>query len=171
MPNSLGHPDNYIPANPLATPAQIVPEWYFWPFYAILRSFTVDFILPGQAVGRAGDVRLDPAAVLPAVARQVAGALGQLPADVQALLLAAGRSTCWCSATAAAARDRAVQPRCSARSRRLIISCTSWSSCRSSRGSSGRCRCRTRSPRRCCRRSSRKRAAGLGQHDARRPRE
>ena len=39
-PNYLGHPDNYIPANPLATPAHIVPEWYFWPFYAILRSCT-----------------------------------------------------------------------------------------------------------------------------------
>jgi len=37
-PNYLGHPDNYIPANPLATPAEIVPEWYFLPFYAILRS-------------------------------------------------------------------------------------------------------------------------------------
>lgn len=37
-PNVLGHPDNYIPANPLVTPAHIVPEWYFLPFYAILRS-------------------------------------------------------------------------------------------------------------------------------------
>ena len=37
-PNSLGDPDNYIPANPMATPAEIVPEWYFLPFYAILRS-------------------------------------------------------------------------------------------------------------------------------------
>jgi ubiquinol-cytochrome c reductase cytochrome b subunit len=37
-PNSLGHPDNYIIANPLVTPAHIVPEWYFLPFYAILRS-------------------------------------------------------------------------------------------------------------------------------------
>lgn len=37
-PNSLGHPDNYIPANPMVTPAHIVPEWYFLPFYAILRS-------------------------------------------------------------------------------------------------------------------------------------
>lgn len=37
-PNVLGHPDNYIPANPLSTPAHIVPEWYFLPFYAILRS-------------------------------------------------------------------------------------------------------------------------------------
>jgi len=37
-PNLLGHPDNYIPANPMSTPAHIVPEWYFLPFYAILRS-------------------------------------------------------------------------------------------------------------------------------------
>lgn len=37
-PNSLGHPDNYIPANPLVTPPHIVPEWYFLPFYAILRA-------------------------------------------------------------------------------------------------------------------------------------
>jgi len=38
IPNSLGHPDNYIPANPDLTPEHIVPEWYFLPFYAILRS-------------------------------------------------------------------------------------------------------------------------------------
>lgn len=38
FPNVLGHPDNYIPANPMSTPAHIVPEWYFLPFYAILRS-------------------------------------------------------------------------------------------------------------------------------------
>jgi ubiquinol-cytochrome c reductase cytochrome b subunit len=37
-PNYLGHPDNYIPANPMVTPNHIVPEWYFLPFYAILRS-------------------------------------------------------------------------------------------------------------------------------------
>ncbi|WP_159999963.1 cytochrome b/b6 [Roseomonas sp. 18066] len=37
-PNYLGHPDNYIPANPLSTPAHIVPEWYFLPFYAVLRA-------------------------------------------------------------------------------------------------------------------------------------
>jgi len=50
-PNSLLAPDNYIPANPLATPAEITPEWYFWPFYAILRSFTFDFILPAKLWG------------------------------------------------------------------------------------------------------------------------
>ncbi len=37
-PNYLGHPDNYIPADPLVTPPHIVPEWYFLPFYAILRA-------------------------------------------------------------------------------------------------------------------------------------
>jgi ubiquinol-cytochrome c reductase cytochrome b subunit len=37
-PNFFGEPDNYIPANPLSTPAHIVPEWYFLPYYAILRS-------------------------------------------------------------------------------------------------------------------------------------
>ena len=38
LPNALGHPDNYIRANPMVTPAHIVPEWYLLPFYAILRS-------------------------------------------------------------------------------------------------------------------------------------
>ncbi|WP_439140242.1 cytochrome b [Roseicyclus sp.] len=55
MPNFLGHPDNYIEANPLVTPAHIVPEWYFLPFYAILRAFDtevwlvilVDFLTAG----------------------------------------------------------------------------------------------------------------------------
>jgi ubiquinol-cytochrome c reductase cytochrome b/c1 subunit len=37
-PDYLGHADNYIEANPLVTPAHIVPEWYFLPFYAILRA-------------------------------------------------------------------------------------------------------------------------------------
>jgi quinol-cytochrome oxidoreductase complex cytochrome b subunit len=40
MPNVLGHADNYIEANPLVTPAHIVPEWYLLPFYAILRAIT-----------------------------------------------------------------------------------------------------------------------------------
>ncbi|MEM6900213.1 MAG: cytochrome b N-terminal domain-containing protein [Pseudomonadota bacterium] len=41
-PNVLGHADNYIEANPLVTPAHIVPEWYLLPFYAILRAITFD---------------------------------------------------------------------------------------------------------------------------------
>lgn len=51
-PDSLGHPDNYIPANPLVTPAHIVPEWYFLPFYAILRAITFNmniYFLAGVA--------------------------------------------------------------------------------------------------------------------------
>ena len=44
-PNYLGHPDNYIEANPMVTPPHIVPEWYFLPFYAILR--TVPYKLGG----------------------------------------------------------------------------------------------------------------------------
>jgi ubiquinol-cytochrome c reductase cytochrome b subunit len=52
LPNMLGHPDNYIEANPLSTPAHIVPEWYYWPFYAILRAFTVDFLfIPAKLMG------------------------------------------------------------------------------------------------------------------------
>jgi ubiquinol-cytochrome c reductase cytochrome b subunit len=55
MPNYLGHPDNYVQADPLVTPTHIVPEWYFLPFYAILRAFTddvwivaiVDFVTAG----------------------------------------------------------------------------------------------------------------------------
>lgn len=42
MPNVLGHADNFIEADPLSTPAHIVPEWYFLPFYAILRAVTFD---------------------------------------------------------------------------------------------------------------------------------
>ncbi|QTC91821.1 cytochrome b [Brevundimonas goettingensis] len=43
MPDALGHADNYIPANPLQTPAHIVPEWYMLPFYAILRAIPDKF--------------------------------------------------------------------------------------------------------------------------------
>lgn len=42
LPNYLGHADNYIPANPMVTPAHIVPEWFLLPFYAILRAITFD---------------------------------------------------------------------------------------------------------------------------------
>lgn len=44
-PETLGHPDNYIPANPMVTPPSIVPEWYFLPMYAILRS--IPYKTPG----------------------------------------------------------------------------------------------------------------------------
>jgi quinol-cytochrome oxidoreductase complex cytochrome b subunit len=48
----MGHADNYIQANPLQTPAHIVPEWYFLPFYAILRSITFSlFGIPAKLLG------------------------------------------------------------------------------------------------------------------------
>ncbi len=53
MPDVLGHPDNYIQANPLVTPPHIVPEWYFLPFYAILRAVTFNmnvYLLAGLAI-------------------------------------------------------------------------------------------------------------------------
>ena len=103
MPNYLGHPDNYIEANPLQTPAHIVPEWYFLPFYAILRAFD-DRRVGGaacvlhhlrhrrrQVLRRAGDVRLDHRDGAGAVARHLGGPVGPLPADVQMVVLALRR--------------------------------------------------------------------------------
>jgi ubiquinol-cytochrome c reductase cytochrome b subunit len=77
-PNALGHADNYIPANPLVTPAHIVPEWYFLPFYAILRavpdklggvllmfgSIAVLFILPWLDTSKVRSMRYRPTAKL-----------------------------------------------------------------------------------------------------------
>ena len=81
VPNYLGHPDNYIPANPAVTPTHIVPEWYYLPFYAILRA------IPNKLVGvmALGASIVDPG--LPAVARHLAGALGALSAALPAVLL------------------------------------------------------------------------------------
>jgi ubiquinol-cytochrome c reductase cytochrome b/c1 subunit len=51
-PNFFGEPDNYIPANPLVTPLHIVPEWYFLPYYAILRSIDFDiWFVPAKLIG------------------------------------------------------------------------------------------------------------------------
>ncbi|MEP1209387.1 MAG: cytochrome b N-terminal domain-containing protein [Rhizobiaceae bacterium] len=46
MPDYLGHADNYIMADPLKTPAHIVPEWYFLPFYAVLRAIDFNIGIP-----------------------------------------------------------------------------------------------------------------------------
>jgi ubiquinol-cytochrome c reductase cytochrome b subunit len=76
MPNYLGHTDNYIPANPLVTPSHIVPEWYFLPFYAILRavpdklggvvlmvgSILVWFVLPWLDTSKVRSMRFRPVA-------------------------------------------------------------------------------------------------------------
>jgi ubiquinol-cytochrome c reductase cytochrome b subunit len=73
-PNYLGHTDNYIPANPLVTPAHIVPEWYFLPYYAILRaipdklggviamfaSIAVLFVLPWLDTSKVRSARFRP---------------------------------------------------------------------------------------------------------------
>jgi ubiquinol-cytochrome c reductase cytochrome b/c1 subunit len=73
-PNLLGDPNNFIPANPLQTPADIVPEWYFLPYYAILRSvpnkllgvcmmfgsLLVLFILPWLDTSRVRSCRFRP---------------------------------------------------------------------------------------------------------------
>ena len=73
-PNYLGHTDNYIKANPLVTPAHIVPEWYFLPFYAILRaipdklggviamfgSIAVLFVLPWLDTSKVRSARFRP---------------------------------------------------------------------------------------------------------------
>jgi ubiquinol-cytochrome c reductase cytochrome b subunit len=78
MPNVLGHADNYIPANPLVTPAHIVPEWYFLPFYAILRAVPnklggviamfgaigVLFVLPWLDTSKVRSMRFRPTARL-----------------------------------------------------------------------------------------------------------
>ena len=76
MPNYLGHPDNYIEANPLVTPAHIVPEWYYLPFYAILRAvpdklagillmfgaIAVLFVLPWLDTSKVKSMRFRPVA-------------------------------------------------------------------------------------------------------------
>ncbi|MEE9210654.1 MAG: cytochrome b N-terminal domain-containing protein [Kiloniellales bacterium] len=51
-PNMLGETINYVEADPLVTPAHIVPEWYFLPYYAILRSITFDiWFVPAKLIG------------------------------------------------------------------------------------------------------------------------
>ncbi|WP_424945438.1 cytochrome b [Candidatus Endowatersipora endosymbiont of Watersipora subatra] len=50
LPDYLGHADNYIKADPLKTPTHIVPEWYFLPFYAMLRAFDFSIVVPFTAI-------------------------------------------------------------------------------------------------------------------------
>ena len=99
-PNVLGHADNYIQANPLVTPAHIVPEWYFLPFYAILRAvpdklggvllmfgaIATLFVLPWLDTSKVRSMRYRPTArlyffifVLAALVLGYCG--GQLPDD------------------------------------------------------------------------------------------
>jgi len=76
LPDALGHADNYIKADPLKTPPHIVPEWYFLPFYAILRAvpdklagillmvgaIAVLFVLPWLDTSRVRSMRFRPVA-------------------------------------------------------------------------------------------------------------
>ncbi len=92
LPDYLGHADNYIEANPLVTPPHIVPEWYFLPFYAILRAFTGSFLfIPlgsiRQTSWRACDVWIDPGPGIRAVAGHEPRSFRQVPADLQMVLL------------------------------------------------------------------------------------
>lgn len=106
MPDALGHPDNYIPANPLATPNHIVPEWYFLPFYAILRaipdklggviamfgSIMILFALPWLDTSRVKSMRYRPLAqqffLLFVVACLALGYVGAQPAEGLYLIIA-----------------------------------------------------------------------------------
>ena len=92
LPDYLGHADNYIEANPLVTPPHIVPEWYFLPFYAILRAFRSFLGIPlgsfAKLLGVLAMFALDRRARVRAVARHQPRALGQVPSDVQVVLLA-----------------------------------------------------------------------------------
>jgi ubiquinol-cytochrome c reductase cytochrome b subunit len=51
VPDILGHPDNYVMANSQVTPAHIVPEWYFLPFYAILRAIDFNILFIDSRLG------------------------------------------------------------------------------------------------------------------------
>ena len=75
LPEALGHADNYQRANPMVTPPHIVPEWYFLPFYAILRAvpdklmgiilmfaaIAVLFVLPWLDTSKVRSMRFRPA--------------------------------------------------------------------------------------------------------------
>ena len=99
-PNALGDPVNYVPANPLVTPAHIVPEWYLLPFYAILRAvpdklmgvvlmfgaIAVIFLLPWLDTSKVRSMRYRPTArlyffIFVFVALVLGYCGGQLPDD------------------------------------------------------------------------------------------
>ncbi len=149
-PNLLGDPANYIPANPLPTPAEIVPEWYFLPFYAILRSVPTILFIPAKLAGvltMFGAIGvlfilpwLDTSPVRSATFRPIYRWLFPLLID----RLHRARRRRRASAGRRLHHHRADR-------HRLLFRSTSSSWCRSSAGSSGRGRCRPASARRCSR--------------------
>ena len=82
FPNAMGHPDNYIPANPMQTPAHIVPEWYFHRSMPFCERCLTTW-------RRSADVQRHFCAVHPAMAGSLACAFGALPPGFSPLLLAA----------------------------------------------------------------------------------
>ena len=121
IPNYLGHPDNYTIADPLKTPAHIVPEWYFLPFYAILRAITfnvgpIDSKLGGVLAMFGAIARAVPGAL----ARHVEGPLGRLSSLVQAVLLAVRRRRDLPRMAGFASRRRRLRPHGAARHALLL---------------------------------------------------
>ena len=144
-PNYLGHPDNYIPANPLVTPdahraGMVLP--------AVLRD-------PARRSRQAGrrdrHVRRHRRAVPPALARHVAGPLRHVPADLQVVRVRAGDRRHRAGRLRRPSAGRLVRPAVPAR-HASTTSSTSSSCCRSWARSNGRCHCRPASPMRCSRR-------------------
>ena len=84
-PNYLGDPNNFIPANPLQTPADIVPEWYFLPYYAILRS------VPNKLLGVCMMFGSLLVLFVPALARYLPSSQCPIPADLPATYMGVGR--------------------------------------------------------------------------------
>ena len=124
LPDYLGHADNYIEANPLSTPPHIVPEWYFLPYYAILRA------IPDKLLGVIAMFSSILLLMLRALARHLARALGQVPAGLQVVLLAVHLHRGRARLPRLQAGRRA--PTCSGRaSSRPTTSCICWSCCRS----------------------------------------
>ena len=164
VPNYLGHSDNYIPANPSQTPTHIVPEWYYLPFYAILRA------IPSKLLGVTALAGIDRRAGLPAVARYVAGALGELPAAVPAVSVHLLRRRHRARLSRFAGTDRRLCDR-GAHSHRLLFRLLLHHPAAAWACSKRPSRCRIRSRNRCCakacrsahRRRRRARLRGPGQ--------
>ena len=136
LPDYLGHADNYIPANPLVTPPHIVPEWYFLPYYAILRAIPSSCSASSRCSPRSacccscrGSTRAPCAR--PSTGRSTSGSSG------------CSYSPAWRSAIWAPSRRTA--PTCSGRacSRSTILRISS-SCCRSLAATRSRINCRAR---------------------------
>ena len=142
MPNYLGHADNYIPANPAVTPTHIVPEWYYLPFYAILRA------IPNKLVGvLALFASIVILAFLPWLDTSKVRSARYRPLYRQFfwifVLVCIGLGWLGSKPAEGGYVDRGAHPD------RLLLRRTSWSSCRCSACSRRPSRCRTRSRSRC----------------------